>query len=412
MRQPKGANLQSVKWQNRAVVLETLWRHQPIARKDLAARTQLTAATLTNIIAEFVDTGIVHEIGPGEPGRGRRPTLLTFVADSAYVVGLNLSRTDISVGVFDIGLDCHHLITRPATIATSSSLAETLIDLVHLAIDQSQIDPDRIAGIGISAMGPLSAKDGIIFSPPTFSQWSNVPLGTLMSDTFDRPVWLENDANADALAEHWLGAGKPYNNFIYVESHSGLGAGIILNGRLFTGSNGIAGELGHTSIDRNGPRCDCGNFGCVELYSSGPAIIRRVREEFKAGKPTQLTLCAGNDLERLTFDQIIQAAQDSDPLAVDVIQEASHALGLGLVNAVNLIDPEAVIIGHRLNRTGDICLAPIREVIQAQAFPQAATNLIILAGDLTESVGVTGAACCALNGVFQQPYIWLETTPT
>jgi glucokinase-like ROK family protein len=390
------------------VVLETLWRNQPISRKDLAEHTHLTAATLTNIIAEFIALGIVQEIGPGESGLGRRPTLLTFVSNSAYLVGVNLSRTDLSVGVFNIALECLHLISKPITIQASESAPEMLYNLIRTGIEQSQIDPQRLSGIGISAPGPHGMKDGIVFSYPRFGEWSNLPLGKLMAEAFSLPVWLENDANANALAEHWLGAGRRYDNFVYIENHSGLGAGIVLHGQLFTGSQGVAGELGHTSIDRHGPRCECGNYGCVELYTSGAAIVKYVRQAVVAGQSTSLIQTVGSTLDTLTFDHVIDAALEGDALAVDAIQTASRALGFGLVNMINLIDPDAVIIGHKISRAGEICMRPIREIVQQQAFPQAAARLNVILSEVKEPVGVTGAACRALSGILEEPGLLLQ----
>ena len=403
----RGANLQSVKWQNRAAVLETLWRLQPLSRKDLAGHTRLTAATLTNIVAELIEAGIVREIGYGEQTVGRRPMMLSFIDTSHTLIGVNLSRTELSIALFDMMLCVQYLLVRPVTTRIGSA-ADTLIHLIRQAIDESGIDPEHILAIGISSPGPLSVEEGVIYAPPHFSEWSHLPLGKLTKDAFNLPVWLENDANANALAEHWMGAGRAYNSFIYIENHSGLGSGIMLDGRLFTGSAGVASELGHTSIDRHGPRCPCGNYGCVELYSSGPAIIRQVQDAHAAGAGTLLTDVAGPDLAALTFDQVIDAALEGDALALDVLHDASRALVLGLVNAINLIDPEAVIVGHKLNRAGDIALGPLRDVIQQQAIPQAAARLNIVLSELPEPVGVTGAACRALSGLLQNPALILQ----
>lgn len=405
----RGTNLEAVKWQNRAAVLETLWRFQPISRKELADRTELTPATLTNIISEFITAGMVYELGPGESGRGRRPTMLAFISNSAYLVGINLSRDELNVGVFNLALENLHLNTRPITLAEGPNGADMVLGLIRLTIKQSKVDPARIMGVGISAPGPQSMQDGVVFSFPKFGAWSNLPLGRQITEVFGLPAWVENDANANALAEHWLGAGQSYDNFIYVESHSGVGSGIIFNGRLFSGSTGSAGELGHTSVDRNGPRCNCGNYGCVELYSSGPAVVAYVQQAVRDGRETTLIRRIGSQLTHLTFDQVIQAAQDGDGLAVEAIQNASRILALGLVNSINLINPEAVIIGHKFTRAGEISLAPIREVIQQQAFPQATARLDIVLSELREPVGVTGAACCALSGMLQSPNLLINT---
>jgi predicted NBD/HSP70 family sugar kinase len=409
MRQlPRGANLQSVKWQNRAVVLETLWRYQPLSRKDLAQRTRLTAATLTNIVSELIDAEIVQEVGLGEQKLGRRPMMLTFIADHYYLIGVNLSRTDLSIAVFDMMLHVQYRLECPITTRIGGGTAETLIHLIRQAIQESGVDPGRIIAIGISSPGPLSVEEGVIYAPPSFSEWSNLPLGKLTEQAFNLPVWLENDANANALAEHWLGAGRSFNNFIYVENHSGVGSGIILEGRLFSGSAGVASELGHTSIDRHGPRCPCGNYGCVELYSSGPAVVANVRERHARGAPTLLAETGGDDLCSLTLDQVILAALHGDRLAIEVVQEASRALALGLVNAINLIDPEAVIIGHKFSRLGEICLGPVREIIQQQAWPRVAARMNILASRIPEPVAVTGAACRALSGLLQDPSLLMR----
>jgi len=399
----KGTNLQSVKWQNRAVVLETLWRYQPISRKDLAERTHLTAATLTNIVTELLAAGVVEEIGQGEQRLGRRPTMLSFIKDCRYLIGVNLSRTELCIGLFNMALERQYLLSHPITLEAGEKPVEKFVDLIFQAITNSQVDAHLIAGIGISAPGPLSLKDGVIYSPPNFAEWSNLPLAKIVTQAFNLPVWLDNDANANALAEHWLGAGRPYNNFVYVESHSGLGSGIILNGHLFNGSAGIAAELGHTSIDRHGPRCACGNYGCVELYSSGPAVVRSVREAHADGADTILADWLGSDLDGLTFIQVIQAAQQGDSLARQALYNAACALGLALVNVINLLDPEAVIIGHQLHMAGDLCLQPIREIIAQQAFPQTAARFNVLASELAPPVGITGAACRALSCLLQEP---------
>jgi N-acetylglucosamine repressor len=401
-----GTNLQSVKWQNRAAVLETLWRSQPISRKDLAARTHLTPATLTNIVAELRDAGIVQEVGLGEQTLGRRPMMLTFVPERYYLLGVNLSRTDLSIAVFDMRLRPQHLDVHPITTRVGSAV-ETLEHLIRYAISTCDVDPQRIVAIGISSPGPLSERDGVIFAPPQFDEWRDLPLGRVIRERFELPTWLENDANANALAEHLIGAGKDLRSFIYIEVHSGVGAGIILDGQLFTGSAGVAAELGHTSIDRNGPRCPCGNYGCVELYASGPAIVAQARAWHAAGQATMLTGPAGDNLCDLTLEQIISAAQDGDALACATLDEASRALGYGLVNAINLFDPQAVIIGHKLNQAGAVVLDPIRDVIRAQAIPQAAARERVLASTIPEPVAVTGAACRALSGILRHPNLLL-----
>ncbi|MBI5957214.1 MAG: ROK family transcriptional regulator [Chloroflexi bacterium] len=405
---PRGANLEQVKWQNRAVVLETLWRFQPLSRKDLAERTHLTAATLTNIVSELIAAGLVHEVGLGEQLLGRRPMMLSFAPEGYMLIGANLSRTELSIALFDLLLRVHYVLIRPINFRVGSA-AETLIHLIGQVITLSKVEPARVLAIGISSPGPLSVEQGVIYAPPQFSDWSNLPLGRLVEQAFNLPVWLENDANANALAELWLGAGRAYNSFIYVESHSGVGSGIILDGRLYAGSAGVGSELGHTSIDRHGPRCPCGNYGCLELYASGPAMIERARTLYHNEEPTRLIHLAGPNLRDLTLDHLIDAALEGDSLALHVIQDACRSLGAGLVNAINLLDPEAVIVGHKLNRLGELALAPIRDVIQQQAIPQAAARPNILVSQRPEPVAVTGAACRALSGLLHRPDLLLRS---
>lgn len=406
----QGSNLQHVKWQNRAAVLQTLWRYQPLSRKDLADRTHLTPATLTNIIADYLATGLLQEIGLGEQTVGRRPMMLSFVPEYGTIVGVNLSRQRLRIALFDLRLRMLQLNDWPIdTRIAGGDAADTLIALLRQVIDESGAGPGAIRAIGISSPGPLSMAEGVIYAPPHFDEWSNLPLGQRVQQAFELPVWLENDSNANALAEQWIGAGQTFNDFIYVENHTGVGSGIILNGRLFTGSAGIASELGHTSIDRHGPRCQCGNYGCVELYSSGTAIVQQTRARHAAGRDTALTATAGPDLTLVSFDHILDAARAGDALAIDVLRDASRAVGLGLVNAINLIDPEAVIIGHKLNKVPDICLPVINDVIQEQTIPQAAARLNVLSSALSEPIDVTGAACRALSGLLQRPELLART---
>jgi glucokinase len=270
-----------------------------------------------------------------------------------------------------------------------------IFSTIDRLLSQGNTSPAQLYGIAIAAAGAIDTSKGLVTSSPNLPGWINVPLRDMVGKRYGVNTCLLNDASATALAEHRMGAGKGTSNLIYITVSTGIGGGIIINGELYSGTSGCAGELGHMTIDANGPECSCGNRGCLEVLASGKAVAIEAKRRIKEGEKSQITDIVSGDLEAITAERIALAAQDGDRLATEVISRAAGYLGAGMVNLVNIFNPEMIIVGGGLSKMGELLLAPAREVVRERAFPLSAGAVRIVTGKLGDDGGLLGAAIYA-----------------
>ncbi len=234
-----------------------------------------------------------------------------------------------------------------------------------------------IAGIGIGAAGACDVVNGIITFSPNLPGWHNIPLKDILQREFDPPIYLENDATVAALGEHYFGGAVGIANLIYLCVGTGIGGGIMIDGQLYHGASGSAGEIGHMTIDINGPRCSCGNIGCWETLASGTALAREAVKQIKAGTQTSILNFADGELQKVSAQRVFLAAQEGDPLANELISQTAYYLGVGLVSIVNIFNPQLILIGGGLSRMGRLLLEPASKVVRDRAYelPVAAVRI-------------------------------------
>jgi len=252
--------------------------------------------------------------------------------------------------------------------------------------------------IGISAPGPVDPWRGIVVNAPNLSGWYNVPLRSILAETFHTPTRLGNDANLAALAEYRFGAGRGFDNMIYLTLSTGIGGGVISDSRLLLGAKGLAAELGHISVDLNGPRCNCGNIGCVEVMAAGPAIARNAVTRITAGERSAISDLVGGDLLRVSAETVGQAAAAGDPLARSLVREAGRAIGQAIVNMLHAFNPGIIVCGGGLTKMGDLLLQPIRETMAERVMSRDYIVDIVLA-PLGDDVALLGALALAMEPV-------------
>jgi len=266
------------------------------------------------------------------------------------------------------------------------------------ALETSKIHPTQLVGVGMGTPGVVDAEKGVMLSEAVnIPDWKGRNLKAELERVLGIPAFIENDANAAGLGEFVFGAGKGAKSLVFVAIGTGIGGAVIINGELIHGASFAAGELGHISIDPNGLKCGCGNYGCIELYASGPAIAQRAREFVLAGFNTKLaSICSP---EELTAEHVAKAAQEGDFLAQSVLAESGRLLGVVLAGIVNLLSPDCIVIGGGVAQAGDWLLEPIRWEVKRRALPDATKALQIVPAALGTNAGVLGAAALVFRSV-------------
>ncbi|NIO61552.1 MAG: ROK family glucokinase [Gammaproteobacteria bacterium] len=313
-------------------------------------------------------------------------------------LGIDLGGTKILTAVANTKgemLSRDHSIT-PATEG-QQAVVRSIIESVDRAFDQAHISAADLAAIGIGAPGLSNPETGILFTSPNIPGWKDVPLRDIIEKELGRKAFLINDANAAALGELHFGAGRGTKNFIYITVSTGIGGGIIFDGKIYTGSTGTAGELGHMVINDEGPRCNCGNKGCWETLASGTALAREARHRIKEGEVTSILEYADSNIEKINAEAIHEAAQAGDKLANELIAQTAYYLGVGLANLINIFNPEVIAIGGGLSNIGDMLLEPAFREAKRRAFKQTYQAVRFDRAELGRDSGVLGAAAFALE---------------
>lgn len=270
-----------------------------------------------------------------------------------------------------------------------------LASAISQAVKESGAGMKGIGGISLAVAGIIDIKRGLITSAPNLPDWSNIRLGEILQDEFEVPAFLLNDGNAAALGEQRFGAGKGVDNLIYITVSTGIGGGLIINGELYNGTDGSAGEIGHMIVLADGPECNCGQHGCLEALASGTAIARLARERLDEGKQSILNEMVGGEIETLTAEHVTKAAKKQDAVALSVVCEAAYYLGIGLSNLVNLFNPQVIVIGGGVSAMGEMLLSPARKSMQEHAFKLPASTVRVVKSKLTPDAGILGAAAWA-----------------
>ncbi|MFC2047860.1 ROK family protein [Chloroflexota bacterium] len=316
------------------------------------------------------------------------------------VLGIDLGGTKILTAVANTQgemLSRDHSIT-PAKEG-KEAVVKSILESVGRALDQAHIAAADLTAIGVGAPGLSNPESGILFTSPNLSGWNDVPLRDIIEKELGRKAFLINDANAAAIGELYFGAGRDASNSVYITVSTGIGGGIIIDGKIYTGSIGTAGELGHMVIDDEGPPCSCGNRGCWETLASGTALAREAKHKIKEGVVTSILKYANGDLEKVNAEAIHEAAQAGDKLANELIAQTAYYLGVGLANLINIFNPEVIAIGGGLSNIGDMLLKPAFKEAGRRAFRQSYQAVRFARAELGRDSGVLGAAAFALEQI-------------
>ena len=321
---------------------------------------------------------------------------------SPIVVGVDLGGSKI----LSVVADAHgNVISRDlrVTLASQGSdiVIKVILESVRHAVVQAGVSLSQLSGIGIGAPGVSNPSTGVVFTSPNLPGWQDVPLRDIIAGEMGLSTFLINDANAAALGELYFGAARGTSNFIYITVSTGIGGGIVIDGKLYSGAGGTAGEIGHMTIADNGPRCTCGNTGCWEQLASGTALAREARRRITEGAETIILDYAGGDIEKVTAEEVSRAFDRGDGLAGELLSRTSYYLGVGFANLINIFNPELMVIGGGLSNMGDKLLAPAYRVAGERAFKESDRAGRCTRAELGGGAGVLGAAALSLEEIKQ-----------
>lgn len=390
--------------QNLTTILRCLKQNAPISRAQLASLTQLTKATVSSLVEELIDLGLIHETGYDTSGRRRPATLLELNAQSEHAVGLEIGDGFVLAVLSDL---TGHIIWRGLLEtddkASLEVIVETACSLVDKATAISRSYGNDLLGLGVALSGIVDVESGTLLFSPGF-QWRDVPIGKLFAKRTGLSVYVENNANAAAIGEHFFGVAHHARNFVFVLAGVGIQCGLFLNGDIYSGANGMAGELGHVNFTRSGNQpCRCGDRGCWETAANQFALVNRVRVALDVGQPSILRDLTGEQTTPLTFSLIQQAAEAGDSVALTALRETGEMLGLGIAAIINAFNPEMVVIGGNMSRVGRFMLPAIHHEITLHALPEAQQQAQIVVSEFNENAIAMGAATLAIRDILANP---------
>lgn len=371
----KTYNLELVKEKNRTIVLELLNSKEQTTRSEISNITGLTRATVTNIINEFINYNLVEEIGTVDGKLGRKRKLIQIKNNAFYVIGIEFGVNIVRAGIFNIkGKEISKIERNINSYGKPIDVLENLKKIIEELIDNTKVDNDYIKAIGMVMPGLIDSESKVLQSVHPFPLLKEYPLSKQLEDHFNKVVWLENDAKGAAIGEKWFGHGKTLDNYVFVVGDSGIGAGIVINGKIYRGSYNSAGEIGHTLLTKD----------LIPLESLGG--LSRLSDKFEL--PLQIILNEKKSKE-----------------VKDEIKEISEFFALGIVNLVNTISPEAIIIGGRILKGGQTIIREIKNIVAQYTFSKEIPQILV--ASKKEDAILAGAASIAIEHIVSAPYQFL-----
>jgi predicted NBD/HSP70 family sugar kinase len=383
------------------LLLRMIWKLHRVSRADLARHAEISRSTVSDLIKDLLQTGLVAEIGAGQSRGGRRPIVLEFQDDAFGILGVDIGAAHVAVALTDLrGRVLAWKQARHPVRDDPEGTRQLVSELSDACLAQWGGGTGRLVGVGIAVPSPVDPARPRILSEVALPAWRGRDWLGDLEVRYGVPVLVDNDANLGALAERWWGVGLEIDDFVFLKVATGVGAGHIVRGEIYRGAKGIAGEVGHLVIDPLGPPCPCGLDGCLTTLVGSRALVQRAAALIRETPESTL---AG---EELTVDAIVDAALVGDPVARQVVHEAAEHLGIAVAGIVSMLNPAMVIVGGGLTRVGDLLLEPLRDVIGRRSMITSAAGTEVRAGDLGERRTALGAATLVLQAALDNPRLF------
>jgi glucokinase-like ROK family protein len=390
---------------NLSSVLRLIHTQSPISRAQIAVVSGLNKSTVSSLVDELLSRNLVHETGSNSGAAGRPATWLEINPHAGLIIGVELGVDFISVAVTDL---LRNIIWRKKEDTNPTDhqdkMIEQTLQIVKEAMAANRKKDGRFLGLGLSTPGTVDLKEGLLIFAPNL-QWHNVPFRKIFHQQTKLKVYIENDANAAAIAEHLYGAAQHNRDFLFVFAGVGIGGGLFLNGKLYRGKNGYAGEIGHFPIMTEPTQtiCHCGNRGCWETYANQSSIIQRIQSRLETKHNSIIPKLMAEQKAPLSIPLMKQAADSGDQEAIYSFIEAGHAMGQGFAGLINIFNPEKIILGGPLSVAGEYLLPAIKDVIARRSMPEFDQQTEVLLSSFGPDASLIGAIAIVADDVLAKP---------
>jgi predicted NBD/HSP70 family sugar kinase len=378
-----------------------VYQQGPISRVGIHALTNLRRSTISALTRQLLTEGKLIEVGPSDNPLGRKQILLDLNRKFGFLVGVEFDDERVTAGVMDLQPAVTKVISEATDLSHGKEgLLRQLQSAVRRVVTASKLPWAKLLGIGIADPGLVDTRRGVTTSSSTIEFWNDVPLTATFEKEFKVPVLVESKTRAKAIAEQMLGVGQREPNMIYLDYGTGIGAGVIVDGKLLYGHNCGVGEVGHTNVVRSGPTCKCGSNGCLEAIAGASAVENRTRKALSEGVSSRLLAMAQEDPSHITVWLVLEAARVGDKMCWNIVAEVAEEIGVAMANLVNLFNPSMIVFDQRLSTTGDEFLNLISRVVKSNALAGSASGLSLRFATLGREAGLLGVGLQILERQF------------
>lgn len=393
------SNLGRKKYFQKKSILNFLYSKGSLSNPEICRMANMSSPSIHKLLNELMGEGLVQEEGIGHSIGGRRPNIFGLNPDARVVIGISIGQNFSEVAIFNLRNEIQHEVHRYETpLENSQAFVDGLYKYCILLLKKAKISEEKILGVGIGISGLTDPSTGKSYS---WLNYSSKTVKELFEERFGKPVFVDNDARVMAMGEYVFGSASDKNNVLCLNIGAGIGMGMILNGMVYHGNSGFAGEFGHIKVQEEGELCICGKRGCLETVASGAALVRRAIEEIGAGMTSKIPELTNNEISEINSRTIIEAAQQGDQLAIDLLAEIGEYLGKGLAILIHIFNPEAIILGGDLARADQFIIDSIQQTLNKYTIYSIKKDTTIMASSLGEKAAVMGAMAMVMNSIFE-----------
>lgn len=388
---------------NLSLIMHILRTDAPISRASLSQRTKLNKTTVSDLINELNERGFVRELGMHSSGTGRPATMLTLNPAAGFIVSCEMAVGYLEVLVTDFAPEMIWQTKEPTQPdASQQAILERMLALLHQAVEKGKLTSNKLLGIAVGVPGMVDYGTGTLLFAPNL-KWRNVPLLAILEEqNFGAPIFVDNEANMAALGEHYFGVAQGYSEILYLSGNVGLGGGLLRDGRLWRGANGVAAEFGHMTMDPQGELCNCGNYGCWETQVSQNSLFNHIITAIKNGENSILADQIRDHWENISVEMTVKAAQAGDLLALRALESIGRSLGIGVASLLNALNPEIVVLGGMLSVASEFLFPMVNDEIQKRALPWNRETIKVVCAANGSDASVKGGIATVYQSVLSQ----------